>query len=108
VAGLSLSAIDNPTRRRTFALYLLARVFQCTYNFAKMKGKWHFWGSHWQHGDTLLFALASAQVSSTQISSNEFNKGSQNPKLELSASSRALPSGFYSFESRGDTLYFRL
>ncbi|KAJ7125848.1 hypothetical protein O6H91_Y560400 [Diphasiastrum complanatum] len=62
VAGLSILSLDDPSRRRTFALYLLARVAQCTYNSAKAKNKFHFWGSHWRHGDTLLFSIASAQI----------------------------------------------
>ncbi|BBM98838.1 hypothetical protein Mp_1g16630 [Marchantia polymorpha subsp. ruderalis] len=45
VAGLSILALDDSQRRRTFALYLLARV-----------------ADQWQHGDTLLFALACAQI----------------------------------------------
>lgn len=62
LAGLSILALDGSTRRRTLALYLLARVAQCAYNSAKSKNKFHLWGSHWRHGDSLLFALASAQV----------------------------------------------
>ncbi|PTQ28060.1 hypothetical protein MARPO_0175s0021, partial [Marchantia polymorpha] len=62
VAGLSILALDDSQRRRTFALYLLARVAHCAYNSAKAKNKFHFWGSQWQHGDTLLFALACAQI----------------------------------------------
>lgn len=62
VAGLSILALDDSNRRRTLALYLLARVAQCAYNSAKSKNKFHFWGSHWRHGDSLLFALSSAQV----------------------------------------------
>lgn len=27
-----------------------------------MEGKWHLWGSDWAHGDSLLFAVSSAQV----------------------------------------------
>ena len=49
-------------RRRTLALYMLARLLQCRYNSLKAAGRWHFWGSDWRHGDTLLFALSSAQV----------------------------------------------
>ena len=37
-------------------------IAQCAYNSAKAKNKFHFWGSKWSHGDTLLFSLASAQV----------------------------------------------
>ncbi|TYH24299.1 hypothetical protein ES288_A03G081200v1 [Gossypium darwinii] len=48
--------------KTTLALYLLARVAQCAYNSAKSKNKFHFWGSHWRHGDSLLFSLACAQV----------------------------------------------
>ncbi|KAL6008329.1 hypothetical protein ACLOJK_033838 [Asimina triloba] len=61
VAGLSILALDDSSRRRTFALYLSARLAQCAYNSAKSKNKFHLWGSHWKHGDSLLFALASAQ-----------------------------------------------
>ncbi|KAL6977600.1 hypothetical protein U1Q18_026392 [Sarracenia purpurea var. burkii] len=61
-AGLSILALDDSNRRRTLALYLLARLAQCAYNSAKSNNKFHLWGSHWQHGDSLLFALASAQV----------------------------------------------
>lgn len=62
VAGLSILALEDTSRRRMLALYLLARVAQCAYNSAKSKNKFHLWGSHWRHGDALLFALASAQV----------------------------------------------
>lgn len=62
VAGLSILALGDPSRRRTLALYLLTRVGQCAYNSAKSKNKFHFWGSHWRHGDSLLFVLACAQV----------------------------------------------
>ena len=53
---------QKPERRRTLALYMLARLAQCRYNSLKAAGRWHFWGSTWPHGDTLLFALSSAQV----------------------------------------------
>ncbi|CAN6486804.1 unnamed protein product [Victoria cruziana] len=62
VAGLSVLALDDSSRRRTLALYLLARLSQCAYNSAKSKNKFHFWGSQWGHGDSLLFALACSQV----------------------------------------------
>ncbi|XP_077235153.1 mitochondrial import inner membrane translocase subunit Tim17/Tim22/Tim23 family protein [Tasmannia lanceolata] len=62
VAGLSILALDDTSRRRTLALYLLARLAQCAYNSAKSKNKFHLWGSHWRHGDSLLFALACGQV----------------------------------------------
>ncbi|GKV45506.1 hypothetical protein SLEP1_g52578 [Rubroshorea leprosula] len=62
VAGLSVLALDDSSRRRTLALYLLARVAQCAYNSAKSKNKFHLWGSHWRHGDSLLFALSCAQI----------------------------------------------
>jgi hypothetical protein len=88
VAGLAILALDDSSRRRTLSLYLLARLaqvsnnlalvtflyeparssccttwsLQCAYNSAKSKNRFHFWGSHWRHGDALLFSLASAQV----------------------------------------------
>ncbi|XP_073296887.1 uncharacterized protein [Primulina huaijiensis] len=62
VSGLSILALDDSSRRRTLALYLLARLAQCAYNSAKSKNKFHLWGSHWSHGDTLLFSIACAQV----------------------------------------------
>ncbi|KVI07064.1 hypothetical protein Ccrd_014562 [Cynara cardunculus var. scolymus] len=62
VAGLSILALDDCNRRRTLALYLLARLAQCAYNSAKSKNKFHLWGSSWRHGDSLLFALSCAQV----------------------------------------------
>ena len=49
-------------RRRTLALYMLARLAQCLYNSLKQQGLFHFWGSDWAYGDALLFALSSAQV----------------------------------------------
>ena len=66
VAGLAL-LFQNPERRRTLALYMLARLLQCRYNSLKAAGRWHFWGSDWQHGDTLLFALSSAQASRSEV-----------------------------------------
>lgn len=61
LAGGALVAFDGK-RRRSFALYALTRALQCAYNSAKQKRYWHFWGSDWQYGDALLFALSSAQV----------------------------------------------
>ncbi|TMW68222.1 hypothetical protein Poli38472_007894 [Pythium oligandrum] len=52
----------NAKRRRSLALYALARALQCGYNTAKRRKYWHFWGSQWRYGDALLFALSSAQV----------------------------------------------
>ncbi|KAE8767615.1 hypothetical protein D1007_61002 [Hordeum vulgare] len=62
VAGLAILALDDSSRRRTLSLYLLARLAQCAYNSAKSKNRFHFWGSHWRHGDALLFSVASAQI----------------------------------------------
>lgn len=62
VAGFSILALNDSNRRRTLALYLLARLAQCAYNSAKSKNKFHLWGSHWRHGDSLLFSLSCAQV----------------------------------------------
>ncbi|KAL6530342.1 hypothetical protein OROHE_014695 [Orobanche hederae] len=62
VSGLSILALDDSSRRRTLALYLFARLAQSAYNSAKSKNKFHLWGSHWSHGDTLLFSLACAKI----------------------------------------------
>lgn len=61
LASVSVLVLDSE-RRQTLALYVWARAMQCLYNFSKARGWWHFWGSHWDHGDTLLFAVSSAQV----------------------------------------------
>jgi len=61
VGGSAILFLENETRR-TVSLYVLGRVFECVYNSRKDKGLWHFWGSNWNHGDTLLFSLASAQI----------------------------------------------
>lgn len=47
---------------RTLALYSATRAAQCFYNFSKTRGYFHFWGSSWPHGDSLLFAVSSAQI----------------------------------------------
>ncbi|KAK3199033.1 hypothetical protein Dsin_022448 [Dipteronia sinensis] len=36
--------------------------YQCIYNSAKSMNKFHLWGNHWQHGDSLLFAIACGPV----------------------------------------------
>ena len=59
--GLTLIFLSKE-RRRTLALYMLARLAQCLYNSLKQRGLFHFWGSDWAYGDALLFALSSAQV----------------------------------------------
>ena len=51
-----------PTFRKSLTSVLFIFFVQCAYNSAKAKNKFHFWGSQWSHGDTLLFSLASAQV----------------------------------------------
>ncbi|KAK9805247.1 hypothetical protein WJX72_008453 [[Myrmecia] bisecta] len=61
VAGLTL-LFQTGGRRRTLAMYMAARLAQCWYNSLKTQGRWHFWGSNWDYGDALLFALSSAQV----------------------------------------------
>ncbi|KAG1698487.1 hypothetical protein DVH05_015028 [Phytophthora capsici] len=61
IAALALGFVDAK-RRRSLALYALTRALQCGYNTAKRQERWHFWGSDWQYGDVLLFALSSAQV----------------------------------------------
>jgi len=61
LAGSSILFLEKDTRRMV-SLYVFGRVFECIYNSRKNKGLWHFWGSSWNHGDTLLFCLASGQV----------------------------------------------
>jgi len=61
LAGFSLLWMDK-SWHRTLALYAATRAAQCFYNFSKARGHFHFWGSSWEHGDTLLFALSSAQI----------------------------------------------
>ena len=61
LGGLS-SLFLKRKKRRTFALYLMARLAQGTYASQKNNNRFHFWGSHWSHGDVLLFAMSSAQV----------------------------------------------
>ncbi len=61
LAGFSLHFMDK-SWHRTLGLYMATRAVQCLYNFAKLNGYWHFWGSDWKHGDALLFILSSAQI----------------------------------------------
>jgi len=61
LSGFTLLFLEKDSRR-TVSLYLLGRVAECIYNSLKSRGLWHFWGSHWNHGDALLFSLASAQI----------------------------------------------
>lgn len=53
---------QDADRRRTLALYIFIRAVQSSYNAAKARNWFHFYGSSWRHGDTLLFALGSSQV----------------------------------------------
>ncbi|RLN35092.1 hypothetical protein C2845_PM03G07670 [Panicum miliaceum] len=61
--GILLRAFKLARRRYYGSLLDL----KCAYNSAKSKNKFHFWGSHWRHGDALLFSLASAQVMYTFV-----------------------------------------
>lgn len=61
LSGLPL-LFQEKENRRTPALYLLTRLAQCIYNELKRRNMWHFWGSDWAHGDSLLFILTSAQI----------------------------------------------
>eukprot|EP00891_Asterochloris_glomerata_P002067 jgi/Astpho2/2067/e_gw1.00038.70.1_t len=61
LSGITL-LFQKRERRRTLALYTLARLAQCYYNSQKQQGRWHAWGSDWQYGDALLFAVSSAQI----------------------------------------------
>lgn len=60
-AGSTLVFMDK-SWHRTLALYMATRASQCFYNFSKARGYFHFWGSSWAHGDSLLFGLSSAQI----------------------------------------------
>ena len=46
----------------SFAMYAGTRAAQGLYNWAKLRSCWHFWGSSWAHGDSLLFAYSTAQI----------------------------------------------
>lgn len=61
LAGFTLLFMDK-SWHRTLALYMATRAVQCWYNFNKARGYFHFWGSNWAHGDSLLFILSSAQI----------------------------------------------
>jgi len=61
LSGFTLLFLERDSRR-TVSLYVLGRVAECIYNSLKSRGLWHFWGSDWNHGDALLFSLASAQI----------------------------------------------
>jgi len=60
-AAVAFTALPE-NGRRIAALYCLTRALQSWYNAARDAGRWHFWGSHWDHGDTLLFSLSCAQI----------------------------------------------
>lgn len=57
IAGLG-AIVHGAEQRRTLALYSMARVFQCCYNEGKRRGLF----TPLKHGDSLLFAGASAQI----------------------------------------------
>jgi hypothetical protein len=61
ISGLSLLFMTKDWHR-TLALYMATRAAQCFYNFSKARGYFHFWGSSWAHGDSLLFGLSSSQI----------------------------------------------
>mmetsp|Transcript_24958 Transcript_24958/g.30490 ORF Transcript_24958/g.30490 Transcript_24958/m.30490 type:complete len:432 (-) Transcript_24958:466-1761(-) len=61
LAGFSLLIMDK-SWHRTLSLYMATRAVQCWYNYNKERGYFHFWGSNWSHGDSLLFAVSSAQI----------------------------------------------
>lgn len=61
LAGFSLLFMAK-SWHRTLALYMATRAVQCWYNYNKARGHFHFWGSDWNHGDSLLFIVASAQI----------------------------------------------
>lgn len=63
VAGLiSIYSIKDVSSRRTLALYMFARCLQTWYNNQKKNKKFHFWGSNWEHGDSLLFVLSCVRI----------------------------------------------
>lgn len=61
LAGSSLFVMEA-SWRRSIALYMFTRALQCVYNYNKVNGYFHFWGSSWNHGDALLFSLAVGQI----------------------------------------------
>ena len=63
-AGFSLLVMEKSWHRAS-ALYMATRLVQCVYNYNKANGYFHFWGSSWDHGDSLLFAVSSAATSNS-------------------------------------------
>jgi hypothetical protein len=61
IASVAL-LFEEEGQRVTFSHYLLVRAAQCLYNAMKTRGYWDFMGDRLRHGDSLLFALSSAQV----------------------------------------------
>ena len=57
----------------SFAMYVGTRAAQGLYNWAKARRHWHFWGSSWAHGDSLLFAAGTAQIMSVPYQCNIHN-----------------------------------
>jgi hypothetical protein len=62
LSGVSLLILDPDGTRTAMSQYLFVRALQCVYNAFKLRGMFHFWGSHWNHGDTLLFSLCVAPI----------------------------------------------
>lgn len=60
VAGLSIFS-QSRDGWRTISLYTFARLLQCVYNGLKERNYFQ-WTNSFTHGDTILFALSSAQI----------------------------------------------
>jgi hypothetical protein len=61
IAALPVALVDQNTCL-VLTQYIGARGLQGVYNSLKSHGKFHFWGSRWNHGDTLLLALCTAPI----------------------------------------------
>lgn len=61
-SGIALCAVNDPESKRTMSLYFFARLLQCVYNFLKRNGHFNKILPKFEHYDSLLFMLSTAQV----------------------------------------------
>nr|CAD1835050.1 unnamed protein product [Ananas comosus var. bracteatus] len=98
VAGLSIFALDDSSRRRTLALYLLARLGQCAYNSAKSKNKFHLWEVI---GAWRFFTLFLGMCSVDKLVLSEIGRKIESKLLPILM---VLPEVMYAFVMRPESL----